>query len=100
MPDSFDEAIKALAHPLRRQMLQWLKDPERHFPNQEHPFSAGVCAGQIHQLSGLSPSTSSAHLAQLQKAGLIQCQKVGQWHFFSRNESAIAQLLRQLGAEL
>ena len=97
MPDPLDEAIKALAHPLRRQILQWLKNPEQHFSDQHHSFEAGVCAGQIFKVSGLSQSSVSAHLALLQKAGLIRCQKVGQWHFFQRDEAAIRALLQQIG---
>jgi DNA-binding transcriptional ArsR family regulator len=100
MPESLDDTIKALAHPLRRQILQWLKDPETHFPDQYHPFTAGVCAGQIHQKTGLSGSSASAHLALLQKAGLIQCQKIGQWHFLSRNETAIGAFLKQIDKEI
>lgn len=100
MPDAFDEAIKALAHPLRRQILLWLKQPKDNFPEQVHSLDAGVCAGQIHQKSGLSCSTASAHLAQLQKVGLVNCRKVGQWHFYSRNEAAIAALLKQIGHEI
>ena len=100
MPDSIDDIIKALAHPVRRQILQWLKQPEDYFPDQHHPFSAGVCAGQIHQKTGLSGSSASAHLALLQQAGLIRCQKVGQWHFYSRDEDAIHRFLQQINQEI
>ena len=100
MPDAFDEAIKALAHPLRRQILQWLKQPHENFPEQYHSLDAGVCAGQIHQKTELSCSSASAHLALLQKAGLVNRQKVGQWHFYSRDELAIAALLKQIGKEI
>lgn len=100
MPDEFDEAIKALAHPVRRQILQWLKQPQEHFPDQQHALEAGVCAGQIHQKTALSCSSASAHLAMLQKVGLLHCQKVGQWHFYSRNEAAIENLLQQMHNEI
>lgn len=100
MPDDFDEAIKALAHPLRREILRWLKAPDEHFDAQHHSLESGVCAGQIHQKAGLSCSSVSAHLAQLQKAGLLNCQKIGQWHFYSRNEVAISELLQRMGNEI
>nr|CAA74279.1 ORF1 [Agrobacterium tumefaciens] len=48
----------------------------------------GVCANQF-QISGLSQSTVSSHLAVLQAAGLIRSKKVGQWVFFERNEETI-----------
>lgn len=84
MQPTLDDAIKALAHPLRREILCWLREPERYFPEQQYPLDLGVCAGQIDKLAGLSQSTVSAHLATLQRAGLVSSRKVGQWHFFRR----------------
>ncbi|MBC3387857.1 helix-turn-helix transcriptional regulator [Pseudomonas sp. SWRI179] len=95
-----DEIIKALAHPVRRDILNWLKDPKVQFPDQLHNHEFGICAGQIDQRCGLSQSTVSAHLAVLQRAGLITSQKVGQWHFFKRNEDVIRQFLKQMSQEL
>lgn len=95
----FDEAIKALGHPVRREMLAWLKEPQKHFAAQEHPLELGVCAGMFERC-GLSQSTVSAHLAVLQRAGLISSRKVGQWSFFKRNEDVIQEFLRQMSKEL
>jgi DNA-binding transcriptional ArsR family regulator len=99
VPD-IDDIIKALAHPLRREMLGWLKEPKRSFPGQQHPFELGVCAGQISERANLSQSTISAHLATLQRAGLVTPRKVGQWIFYSRNEALIARFLAQLNKGL
>lgn len=95
-----DEIIKALAHPVRRDILNWLKDPATEFPDQEHSTDFGVCCGQIDQRCGLSQSTVSAHLATMHRAGLIRSQKVGQWHFYKRNEETIQAFLDTLGKEL
>lgn len=95
-----DEIIKALAHPVRRDILVWLKDPHTFFPSQEHSHEHGVCAGQIDQRAGLSQSTVSAHLATLQRAGLISSKKAGQWHFFARNEDTIQAFIAALVQEL
>jgi len=100
MPIDLDDIIKALAHPLRRQILAWLKDPVTCFPDQQHAFDGGVCAGQIDQRAGLSQSTVSAHLATLQRAGLITSKKHGQWHFFKRNEDVIQAFLHALTQQL
>ncbi|HSC84042.1 MAG TPA: helix-turn-helix transcriptional regulator [Pseudomonas sp.] len=94
-----DEIIKALAHPFRREILQWLKEPEKHFADQEHPLELGVCAGKFERC-GLSQSSVSAHLATLQRAGLISCRKIGQWSFFSRNEETIQAFLQSFNAQL
>ena len=92
----FDLIHKALANPVRRQILAWLKDPDQHFAQQHYPFDVGVCAGLIDARVGLSQSTVSAHLASLQKAGLVTSQKVGQWIFYKRNEEAIQAFLGHL----
>lgn len=99
MPVDIDEIIKALSHPVRREILTWLKEPEQHFADQDHPLEFGVCAGQFERC-GLSQSTVSAHLATLQRAGLISSRKVGQWSFFKRNEETIQAFLEQFRQEL
>ncbi|WP_429815308.1 ArsR/SmtB family transcription factor [Ensifer sp. B1-9] len=91
-----DEILKALAHPVRVNILAWLKEPQLHFPTQEHPFDLGVCAGQFERC-GLSQSTVSSHLAVLQRAGLVTTRRVGQWIFYRRDEEAIAAFLKSIG---
>ena len=88
-----DAIHKALANPVRRDILQWLKDPHEHFAQQEHPLDIGVCAGLIDARTGLSQSTVSSHLAVLQRAGLVTSRRVGQWIFFKRNEETISAFL-------
>ncbi|UTW04542.1 helix-turn-helix transcriptional regulator [Amphritea atlantica] len=95
-----DEMIKALSHPVRRDILNWLKQPELFFADQQHPLSFGVCAGMIDQKTGLSQSTVSAHLATLQRAGFISSKKVGQWSFFKRNDAVIQTFLSRLHEQL
>lgn len=91
-----DAIHKALANPVRRQILQWLKDPQQHFAEQEHPLEMGVCCKLVEQRAGLSQSTVSAHMAVLHRVGLVNARRVGQWIFFQRNEEAIQSFLAQL----
>ncbi|MEO4047501.1 helix-turn-helix transcriptional regulator [Pseudomonas sp. CAU 1711] len=98
-PIDLDEIIKALAHPVRREILQWLKEPEKHFADQQHPLELGVCAGKFARC-GLSQSSVSVHLATLQRAGLVSSRKVGQWSFFKRNEEVIRAFLNDLDQQL
>lgn len=91
---------KALANPLRRDILAWLKAPSAHFDEQYVPFSNGVSAGQIHERSGVSKSTASTHLAILHNAGLVTSLRVGQWIFFKRNEDVINAFLIELTQRL
>jgi len=99
VPD-IDDIIKALAHPVRREILGWLKTPQKSFPAQEHSFELGVCAGKIFEKANLSQSTISAHLATLQRAGLVTPRKVGQWIFYSRNEALIDKFLERINSDL
>jgi DNA-binding transcriptional ArsR family regulator len=91
-----DAIHKALANPVRRQILNWLKDPDQHFAQQDYSFDIGVCAKRIDERAGLSQSTVSAHLASLQRAGLVSSRRVGQWIFFKRNEDTIAAFLAHM----
>lgn len=91
-----DAIHKALANPVRRDILLWLKTPHTYFQMQQHPIDIGVCAGLIDQRTGLSQSTVSAHLATLQRAGLICQQRVGQWIFYRRDEIVIQAFLENI----
>ncbi len=90
-----DEILKALANPVRLDILNCLKQPEKHFSPQHMSPEMGVCAGQFERC-GLSQSTVSAHLSVLVKAGLITPRRVGQWTFYRRDEEAIAAFLASL----
>ncbi|MGA1802495.1 ArsR/SmtB family transcription factor [Rhizobium sp. HT1-10] len=94
-----DEILKALAHPARLEILNWLKEPEKHFSEQHQSLEFGVCAGQF-ELCGLSQSTVSAHLGTLLRADLVTTKRIGQWVFYKRNEPVIAEFLAQLHKEL
>ncbi|ENT53945.1 hypothetical protein B987_02815 [Brucella suis F7/06-5] len=43
-PIPLDEILKALANPVRLDILSWLKEPEKHFSGQHMPLEMGVCA--------------------------------------------------------
>ena len=96
MQMDIDAIHKALANPMRRQILAWLKEPEVYFADQQHPLNLGVCAGLIDRRCDLSQSTVSAHLAILLKAGLITSHRVGQWNYFKRDEAVIQAFIDQM----
>ncbi|MEN9848869.1 MAG: hypothetical protein RL368_1609 [Pseudomonadota bacterium] len=95
-----DDIIKALSNPVRREILMWLKEPEKHFQPQEHGLENGVCVGRIYERAGLSQSTISAYLAILQRADLVSSQRIGQWVFYKRNEVVIKAFLTRMENEL
>lgn len=88
------EIFKALSNKTRLQILQWLKSPEAHFMPQEHADfnTVGVCVGQIQQKAGLTQSTVSEYLSILQKCGLLESNRIGQWTYYKRNEETFAAL--------
>lgn len=97
------EAFKALANPVRLQVLQWLRDPEEHFPVAEgiaDPHEVGVCVSHIQAKTGLAQSTVSAYMAALERAGLVRSTRVGKWTHYRRDEERISQLVDVLGRSL
>ncbi|GAA2827855.1 MULTISPECIES: ArsR/SmtB family transcription factor [Crossiella] len=91
------EVFKALANPVRLQLLQWLREPERHFPEINE---VGVCVSHIQAKIGLAQSTVSAYLASLERAGLVRSTRVGKWTHYQRDEQRISQLIDVLGHTL
>ncbi|WP_246269540.1 ArsR/SmtB family transcription factor [Chitinophaga oryzae] len=87
--------FKALSNNTRVNMLIWLKQPHLHFPAEElldYDAHLGVCVSDITQKAGLSLSTTSDYLSILQKCGLVEATRVGQWTYYKRNEAAMARL--------
>ena len=95
------EQLKALGNDTRMQMMEWLKDPLSNFPPQDHGDPAiGVCVTHLQHKAGLSPSTASAHLAILQRAGFVLTTRIGKWTYYRRNEQAIDDFAARLKIEL
>jgi ArsR family transcriptional regulator len=102
-PEQLVDVFKTLANPVRLQVLQWLREPERHFPAEEaiaDPGEVGVCVSHIQAKTGLAQSTVSAYMASLQRAGLVRSTRIGKWTHYRRDEERIAQLVNVLGRSL
>ncbi len=87
-------ALRALANERRLQILEWLKDPRRHFPRQVDGdlVKDGVCGLLIARKLGVSQPTASEHLNILSRAGLIRGKRLKQWTFYKRNEAEIKRI--------
>lgn len=94
--DELLDALKALANPVRLQIMEWLCDPETEFAEYE-PIAdrteVGACVSHIQAKSGLAQSTISSYMATLERAGLVSYTRVGKWTHYKRNEA----LLRRVG---
>jgi ArsR family transcriptional regulator len=96
------EIFKALSNPTRLQILKGLKDPAKNFPPQDEGdvLTVGVCVSSIQEGIGLSQSTVSGYLATLQRVGLVEVRRIGQWTYYKRNEATISALAEIVGKEL
>lgn len=92
------DVFKALASEKRLQILEWLRDPELHFPPQQDGdlVKDGVCSLFIADKLGVSQPTCGEHLRVLSRAGLVRGKKIKQWVFYQRDENRIRQLKRDL----
>lgn len=85
---------KALSNETRSQILQWLKNPEDFFDEKPYlqqglSFRIGVCVGDIQTRAGLAQSVISSYLLTMQKAGLLESERIGKWTYYRRNEKTI-----------
>ncbi|HJP23019.1 MAG TPA: metalloregulator ArsR/SmtB family transcription factor [Alphaproteobacteria bacterium] len=90
--------IKALANERRLLILEWLKDPEAHFPPQSDGdlVDDGVCGGLIADKLGLSQPTVSEHMRVLTRAELVRSSRIKQWTFYKRDEKRINEIKKAL----
>ena len=93
-----DRLFRALANDKRLLILNWLKQPIRHFPPQRDGdlVKDGVCGLLIARKLKVSHPTASEHLKILAQAGLLRGKKIKQWTFYKRNEAQIAALKRSI----
>jgi DNA-binding transcriptional ArsR family regulator len=95
-------AFKALANERRLRVLEWLKEPRRHFPPQVDGdlVKDGVCGVLIAAKLGVSQPTVSEHLRVLTQAGLLRAKRIKQWTFYKRDEKSIARIKAAIRAKL
>ncbi len=96
------EINKILSNSLRVEILNWLKSPEDHFPPHKElgHFNDGVCVQYIGEKAGISQSTVSQYLSQMQKAGLVIATRHGKWTYYKRNEKNIKEYIQVLSKTL
>ncbi len=95
-------AIRALANERRLQILEWLKDPTRHFPPQVDGdlVKDGVCGVLIARKLRVSQPTTSEHMKILCQAGLTRAKRIKKWTFYKRDEARIRQIKKAILAKV
>lgn len=94
--------LRALANERRLQILEWLKEPRRHFPPQVDGdlVRDGVCAVLLAHKLGVSQPTLSEHMRILSQAGLVRGKRIKQWTFYRRDEARIKELKRLIARQV
>ena len=97
-----ESVFRALANRNRLQILDWLKNPRKHFPPQIDGdlVKDGVCGLLIARKLRVSHPTASEHLKILAQAGLVRGKRIKQWTFYKRKEAEIRTWKRSLLSEL
>lgn len=91
------QILKILANDKRLQIIEWLKDPEKHFPSiAGNVCEKGVCVGLIEKKIDLSQSTVSHYLSQLEQIGIVIMQREGQWTFYKYNKKFTKRFTQEL----
>jgi DNA-binding transcriptional ArsR family regulator len=90
--------LRALANERRLQILDWLREPKKHFRTQADGdlVEDGVCGVLIAEKLGVSAPTLSEHMRVLTAAKLVRAKRVKQWTMYRRNESVIASVKRAI----
>jgi ArsR family transcriptional regulator len=93
----FNAAVRALANERRVQILNWLRQPTKHFPPQVDGdlIEDGVCGLLIARKLKVSQPTLSEHMRILTDAGLVRGKRIKQWTFYRRDERAIRAVKRE-----
>ncbi len=86
------DVYKALANKTRLDILEWLREPRKHFKGYTLDYDVdqlGVCVGDLTKKSGLSQSTVSNYLKTLEKIDFLIATRDGQWTHYKRNEASL-----------
>jgi ArsR family transcriptional regulator len=78
-----------LAHPIRLQLLDMLSRS-----------TGDVCVCDLEAALPIKQPTVSHHLRLLREAGLIDCERRGQWAYYFLRREAVSALRERLGAQL
>jgi DNA-binding transcriptional ArsR family regulator len=91
-------ALRALANERRLQILEWLREPRKHFRAQVDGdlVEDGVCGLLIAEKLGVSAPTVSEHMRVLTAAKLVRVKRIKQWTMYRRNEAAIVAVKRAI----
>jgi DNA-binding transcriptional ArsR family regulator len=88
----------ALSCPKRELVLQWLREPARHFPPQVEGdiLFDGVCGDYIAKKLKVSRATASQHMKILVSVGFVTTKRLGRYTYFKRVDAALSAFSRDV----
>lgn len=91
-------SIQALGNDRRLQILEWLKNPKKHFPPQRDGdlVKDGVCGLLIARKLQVSQPAVTEHLKILSQAGFLTSKRIKKWTFYKRDEKTIKAIKREI----
>ena len=94
--------MQALGNKRRLQILEWLKDPEKHFPPQVDGdlVTDGVCGLLISRKLRVSQPAVTDHLKILLQAGFVTSKRIKKWTFYKRDEKAIRAIKQAMARQV
>ncbi len=99
---NLSRAIQALGNERRLQILDWLKDPIKHFPPQRDGdlVKDGVCGLLIARKLQVTQPAVTEHLRILSQAGFLISTRTKKWTFYRRDERAIRAIKRAIAESI
>ena len=91
-------SLQAIGNRRRLQILEWLQEPQRHFPPQRDGdlIKDGVCGLLIARKLHVSQPAVTEHLKILFEAGFLKSKRIKKWTFYKRDEKAIKAIKRAI----
>ncbi|MFI6035799.1 ArsR family transcriptional regulator [Streptomyces sp. NPDC051315] len=80
----------------RLDILEWLKEPARHFPTQRYGdlVEDGVTADTVAAKLGVRRGVADTHLSLLADLGLLRAKRIRRRTYYRRDEMRIAEVAR------
>jgi ArsR family transcriptional regulator len=97
-----ESIFRALGNDRRLLILEWLREPRRHFPPQVDGdlVKDGVCGVFIADKLGVTAPTLSEHMRVLTAAGLVKAKRIKGWTMYKRDEERIKAIRRLISTAL
>ncbi len=92
LDSTIDRQLKALADPMRRRIIELLKQKGCCSCVEVSAADPGLCICDLESALSLSQPTITHHIQVLREAGLVTTWRIGRWLYCRRKEEALDRL--------